>query len=157
MKQITNKDTSLLGENLTNTLLEAVLPEVLAPERRLALWARILDSVFKKKQLITVRSQEGEWVTVTPGVSTKLLHRSGTAHSFLVCLAPGAELPAHDHEAEEECLLLEGDAMLGGMHASPGDYQLAPKGTHHKPITTQRGALIFVRYGNPAKQNPTSQ
>ena len=139
-----------ITEGLVHTLLEAIEPQSLSPERALNLRARILNSVQQKPTLVTVRHQEGVWVTIAPGVSTKLLHRSATAHSFLVRLAPGAALPAHDHEGEEECLLLEGDATLGDIHATPGDYQLAPSGTRHKTITTQDGALIFVRYGRAA-------
>lgn len=140
-----------LTEGLVKTLLEAVEPQSLSAERALNLRARILGSVQQKPNFVTVRHQEGVWETVAPGVSTKLLHRSATAHSFLVRLAPGAALPAHDHQGEEECLLLEGDATLGDVHATPGDYQLAPSGSRHKTITTQDGALIFVRYGYAAK------
>lgn len=152
---MSNKQTTdePLTESLVNTLLEAVEPQYLRPERAVNLRARILDRVQRKPDFITVRHQEGVWVTIAPGVSTKLLHRSATAHSFLVRLAPGAAFPAHDHEGEEECLLLEGDATLGEIHATPGDYQVAMSGTRHKTITTQGGALIFVRYGRSAGEN----
>jgi quercetin dioxygenase-like cupin family protein len=37
-----------------------------------------------------------------------------------VALYPGASLPAHDHPADEECLVLEGEVMLGDIVGRAG-------------------------------------
>lgn len=162
------KISDLLGDELIKPLLDAVLPEPLSLERRLALRARIsdrrlavrsrmLNESHEKTKLITVRSVEGEWETIAPGVRRKLLHRSGVIQSYLFRLVPGAIIPAHNHDVDEECLLLEGDAALGGIDAVPGDYQIAPKGSRHEPISTRGGALLFVRYGNALERGNISQ
>lgn len=96
---------------------------------------------------ITVRESEGEWIELLDGVFKKPLAadaRDGT-ESYLLRLEPGAVLPAHGHEKTEECLVLEGDLIIGAARFGPGDYHAAPRGIAHLPVTSKTGAVVFIR------------
>lgn len=128
------------------TPLAATLPEV---EPRAAVWEAIeaaLDAA-SPPATVTVRKQEGEWRTLTPGVEIKLLlvDREAGFQSFLLRLAPGCLLPPHDHSSLEECLLLEGDMIIGDRHYAVGDYHAALPGSRHAPISSRNGGVVFLR------------
>ena len=86
--------------------------------------------------------------THTLGRDEAALQRCCSTQPFFpAAYAPGASLPAHDHPADEECLVLEGEVMLGDILGRAGDYHLAPKGLPHGTITSKTGALLFIRAG----------
>ena len=60
-------------------------------------------------------------------------------------MAPGATLPPREHITDEECLMLEGEVMVGDIRLSAGDYHFAQKGSQHGLATTQTGGLAFLR------------
>ncbi|MFZ1640521.1 MAG: cupin domain-containing protein [Candidatus Contendobacter sp.] len=128
------------------TPLAATLPEATP---RPALWEAIesaLDAAGPPAT-ITVRAQEGDWRTLAPGVAVKLLlvDQDAGFQSFLLRLAAGCQLPAHDHGALEECLLLEGDMLIGDRYYTVGDYHAALPGSRHAPLSTRNGGLVFLR------------
>ena len=95
----------------------------------------------------TVRADEGEWIRLLDGVFKKPLgtdRREGT-ESYLLRLEPGAMLPGHGHEKTEECLVLEGELIIGEARFGPGDYHAAPSGIAHLPVTSESGAVVFIR------------
>lgn len=94
---------------------------------------------------VTIRADEGEWRDLAPGVQAKYLWRGADAQSMLVRLHPGAEVAAHAHPFNEECLMLDGEAFFGDTLLRAGDYQLAPAGTEHRDVMTDVGALLYVR------------
>ena len=144
---------SIIPDELTNTLAEAIAP-VSPPEARAsALKSRVMARIRGKKSfdLMTVRAGEGEWVTLLPGVEKKILSEGseGRVQSYLLRLAPGSMLPPHEHITDEECLMLEGEAMIGDIYLSAGDYHIARKGSKHGFVTTKTGALAFLRAYEP--------
>ncbi|MDG4552999.1 MAG: cupin domain-containing protein [Candidatus Competibacter sp.] len=128
------------------TPLAATLPEATP---RAALWDAIEAALDADgpPATVTVREREGEWRTLTPGLEIKLLlvDRQAGFQSFLLRLAPGCQLPAHDHDALEECLLLEGDMLIGDRAYTAGDYHAALPGSRHDPISTRNGGVVFLR------------
>ena len=96
---------------------------------------------------MTVREHEGEWWTLAPGAEIKMLFvdRDAGCQSFLLRLAPGCQLPTHDHGALEECLLLEGDMLIGDRQYFKGDYHAALAGSRHASISSRNGGLVFIR------------
>jgi len=96
--------------------------------------------------MVLVRAGERRWRRFAPGVRWLPLHRDQGARrqSFLLRLAPGARLPAHDHTAAEECLLLEGDLRIGDVCCAPGDYVLAAAGSDHPDIVSDGGAVVYI-------------
>jgi anti-sigma factor ChrR (cupin superfamily) len=101
----------------------------------------------------TVHAGDGAWQACGPGLQMKVLHRSEDSQSYLLRLAPGAALPAHEHPIDEECLVLEGELLLEGIVAGAGAFHLAPRGAIHHPITTRTGALIFLRGAIPRPEH----
>ena len=82
------------------------------------------------------------------GISYRMLHADRARHQFtaLIRMAPGTVLRDHDHAAEhvpEECLVLEGELIVGDVVMRAGDYQRAAPGSHHVEQRTDTGALLY--------------
>lgn len=97
----------------------------------------------------TVFAGEGVWQSVAPGVEQKVVWRDGEVISRFIRLAPGSRVPAHAHEGEEECMMLAGDAFFGDLLLQAGEFHLAPAGSEHGEVTSDAGALLFVRGCTP--------
>ena len=96
-------------------------------------------------------SGEG-WIEMLPKAHAKLLYTDGEAESYMIRLEPGAWAPAHDHPADEECLVLEGTLWQGDVFLKAGDFHVARPGDRHGDLRTDTGALVFIRYGKPLAQ-----
>jgi anti-sigma factor ChrR (cupin superfamily) len=106
---------------------------------------RLFARLHESAGVATIRAGEGEWRSLAPGVSQKMLLAGGGGASFLLRLAPDAVLPAHEHAAYEECLVLEGDIGIGELWLRAGDYQVLVPGTHHGDARSHDGCLLFIR------------
>lgn len=93
---------------------------------------------------VTLRRDEGEWDARAPGVGERRLRDDGMHRSSLLRLEPGARLerPAG---ADDECLLVEGEAFLADRFMQAGDYLLAPAGAPGRAVHTDVGAVLFLR------------
>lgn len=94
---------------------------------------------------VTVPAGAGAWADFATGVRTKLLREDGGTRSFLVRLEPGGHVAGANRAADEECLVLEGEAFLGDALLRPGDYQRVPTGSRPAGVSSDCGALLFVR------------
>lgn len=96
---------------------------------------------------VTVRANEGEWVPLARGSEVKILlvDTQRRERSFLLRLAPGGHVPAHDHPTTEECMVLSGDMVIGDTVFYPGDFHAATAGVSHPPLTSRNGGVIFIR------------
>ncbi len=146
---MTRPDDDSTPESLLYAAMLATLTEVAPPA---ALRDRVLaqartDARFREG-LRTIRADEG-WISFAPGIDVKMLFRDEAAgtKSFLARLAPGVTMPAHDHGANEECIVLEGEITLGDITIRAGDYHLAKGGAHHGALSTRTGALLYLRAG----------
>lgn len=136
-------------------LVLAITPVELEPDHKDTLLTKVFEKIhadvkeISTPDFLTIRADEGVWTALTLLVEMKLLYidKSTESRSFLVRLQPNGSLPAHDHSTNEECMVLEGEVSLGGIQAKAGDYHLAPKGLRHGIISSQTGALLFVRTG----------
>lgn len=98
-------------------------------------------------EFLVVRGGEGEWVeTADAGVSVKLLFvdKERDTVTTLVRLQPGARITSHRHLGVEQCLVLEGDVLSGGLVLHAGDFNCAMKGSVHDEIYSERGALLLL-------------
>lgn len=146
------RDTDRLSADWAARLAMALQPVEPAPERAAHLRARILDQVradATPDPHTTLRAKEGRWHTLGPGIDIKLLRREAGSVSYLLRMAAGMRIPAHDHADDEECLVLEGDIWLGKTHAFAGDYHLARRGIPHGELHTETGCLLFLRGPKP--------
>jgi quercetin dioxygenase-like cupin family protein len=99
---------------------------------------------------LTIDADQGDWQPFLPGVSLKVLHEQDGVLSYLLRLAPGAELPPHRHPVDEECLVLEGRLRVGTqVEIGPGGYHLAHGGALHATIGSVTGATVFLRGAIP--------
>ena len=95
----------------------------------------------------TRRAGTGVWTEMGPGVSFTVLFEDAVAkrRSILVRALPGSIYDSHFHdEGHEECLVLDGDLVMGDLKLMPGDFQLAAKGSAHPPATTVSGCLLYL-------------
>jgi len=109
--------------------------------------ARLMERIGSKptpQEAVLVRAGEDGWVqTPVPGVQTKSLYGKKT---LLVRMAPKTTLPEHDHNAAEQCLVLEGSVTCDGVTAYAGDYTYIPAGTHHNALYSEEGCLLLIAY-----------
>lgn len=82
---------------------------------------------------------------VQPDISwTPLSYEAGRERgSYLMRLLPGAATIPHEHEAREEYLILEGEAIEhDGTVLSPGDWIVYEPGSYHG-TRTETGCLLL--------------
>ena len=108
---------------------------------------KVLERIRKPaSDFLTLRVDAG-WKPLAPALEVKLLtydERSDTK-SFLMRAQAGARIPEHRHQGYEECLVLEGEIIIGDMVLRAGDFHGAQSDTHHPSIRTDIGALVYVR------------
>jgi len=112
-----------------------------------SLWRELLGGILPLAgpQGTTVRGSGGGWREIAAGVAVRELWEEGGRCSRYYRVQPGARLPGHGHREDEECMVLEGEVHLGDILLLAGDYQVAPAGSRHQELTTEAGALLFVR------------
>jgi len=111
---------------------------------------RLVNRIRASKGLTTIQANEGEWTSFSPRVKIKVLHRDVDTQSYLLRLEPGAVVLPHVHGQDEECMVLEGEVRIGDLVVRAGAYHLAPRGVAHEPISSEHGALLFLRGAIPA-------
>ncbi|WP_088283604.1 cupin domain-containing protein [Ideonella sp. A 288] len=89
------------------------------------------------------------WSSYLEGVDAAVLHAQGDVASMLVRIAPGAAVPDHGHDLDEDCFMLEGEMFLGDILMRGGDYQLAPQGCRHVGIASDFGGLFYFHGAIP--------
>ncbi len=95
-------------------------------------------------------AQTQDWVEIYPGVcSLTLCSAANTPRiSRYLRLQHGATYPAHPHQQDEECMVLQGEAFFGDTLLRAGEYQFAAAGSQHGEIFTDVGCLLFMRGEN---------
>lgn len=130
-------------QQMAESVVLAATPFEPSPDLESRLLARI-GAAPKSPAPKIVRTGEGKWRQVAPGVTMRYLHEDRT---MLVRMQPGANLPAHPHAAEEQCLVLEGTIEDSeGNSVSAGDFVVMPKGSTHPSLSSREGALFLVAY-----------
>jgi anti-sigma factor ChrR (cupin superfamily) len=106
-----------------------------------------LDARLRLQQVSrTLRAEDGDWITVSPGMRVKILHRNMELRrqTVLLDIEPGAVYPAHDHPQDEEIYMISGDLSIGGEELKPGDFHVSPAGSRHSASTTRAGCRCIV-------------
>jgi quercetin dioxygenase-like cupin family protein len=95
----------------------------------------------------TVRGQDAGWIRIGPLSEIRIVRRDWQTNnqSVLVRLAAGAEIAAHGHTQEEECVVLEGEVMIGEHVFRAGDVHIARPGATHAGLRTRTGCLLYIR------------
>lgn len=134
---------------LLEALVEALAAPQLGDSGRRSLRERVLAAAMKAAPPLTetVRGPELTWQPAWEGVWLKVLRRDTSLdlQVTLLRMAPGGRIPGHAHVKEEECMVLEGEVLIGAHHLRQGDFHLAHAGARHPDITSPKGALLLVR------------
>lgn len=93
----------------------------------------------------TVRDATAPWDDFAPGIRRRTLWSDGIEAAYLVRAQAGAQVPAHGHRIDEECLMLDGDLYLGDVLLRGGDWQLAPVGAPHGLHVADSALTLWVR------------
>lgn len=125
--------------------LGAAIPEVQPPP---AVKDRLLAQIGSGSPGLTIRRRTDDRFTPTrfPGVAVRLLNLDRERRQFtaLMKVEPGGRIPEHAHDGPEECLVLEGELLVGDIRLRAGDYQRVEPGTDHREQWTDTGALLFL-------------
>lgn len=91
-------------------------------------------------------SHEKEWKPLPfEGSYIKTLYKFEMGGStVLIKMDPGSSIPLHNHLADEEVYVLEGEVRIGEYSLVKGDYLFTPSGTIHDPFTKE-GCILFAR------------
>lgn len=136
----------VLPPDIEEALAAAVVPLEPPPARAAAMRARLLEALRPApSRFLTVRAADGAWIPIAPKIAVRMLDDDGAMQAFLLRLDPGGRLPAHEHAEEESCLVLEGSVRIGAMQVHAGDYHVAPAGSSHGEMSSDGGALLFLR------------
>lgn len=155
---MTNNETpdsvSVLDETICYHLDAAIKPVELTTQKKEAMRMRILDQINANEKpqldlLLTIRQDEGNWIKIAPKMDKKLLFvdLEKMTESYLLRLEPGVEVPAHQHQHDEFCLVLEGSVNFEHIQLNAGDYHVAHKGSTHGIATSNSGALLYLQSG----------
>lgn len=128
-------------------LAEAVEPVAPPAGLRARLMAKIADKAAAAGTLAEVRAHEGEWLPLgPPGVDRKMLFRDPATgqKTFLLRLAPGAELPTHQHKTPEQCMVMEGDLGWEGDTYHAGDFVVVAADGDHASVRSENGAIVLI-------------
>jgi quercetin dioxygenase-like cupin family protein len=142
----------VLDTTTLETLALGVTPIEPSSSVKSALRERILARAASQvstspKTHLTVPLSDEDWHDVAPLIKIKTLFESEDGKGVLFRFEPGARLPAHEHDTDEECVVLEGELRIGAATVRAGDFHLARKGIPHGPLTSPTGALFYIRTG----------
>ncbi|OAI09544.1 hypothetical protein A1353_04340 [Methylomonas methanica] len=145
-----NKANDPEQDQLNQLLLDSLSPIELSTGRhdmlKQGLLARAAQSVANQAGVLTVRAKDGIWETLKTGIRVKQLWNGDRqGNSVLVEFAPGASLVPHRHNCLEEGIVLRGDLHMGDLRLGPLDYHASPAGSRHGGISSQHGALAYLR------------
>lgn len=94
----------------------------------------------------TIAMSDGVWEDIAPGIERKIVYvnRVEGVQSYFVRMQAGATLQEHEHDADEQCVILQGQLEIGGEIFEAGTYHLARRGIPHVPITAHSDAIFFI-------------
>lgn len=102
------------------------------------------------RQRVVMNTRALPWAAAdTPGLQRLLLERTAgeLPHAtYLVRYAPGTRYPHHDHDLDEELLVLEGELADEAGRYAAGTYVLNPRGSAHAPHSAG-GCTLLVKLG----------
>jgi hypothetical protein len=147
--------THALDPDIMFAIDHAPAPEIAPDETINRVRSKVLSNIAEDAVIAhtTVHAHEHTWQPFLDRIEFKLLNHVEGVASYLLRLQPGALLPAHRHPIDEECVVLEGELRIGErLVLKAGGFHLARKELPHADITTDHGALIFLRGAMPSRK-----
>ncbi len=99
-----------------------------------------------------VNTADVPWVERRPGIFWKLLWEDpdGLHKAILMRYEPGATIPRHRHEGDEQIFVLEGSVADDTGVCTAGNYARRPPGCVHT-VTSATGALLLAVTSGPTQ------
>lgn len=83
------------------------------------------------------------------GVSSSVIWGENRTGSDFIAFKAGARFPLHDHEGQEEIVMLSGKIRFGGIVVSAGDYLKAGPGDVHDAEALEDSVFFIAHVGGP--------
>jgi anti-sigma factor ChrR (cupin superfamily) len=64
--------------------------------------------------------------------------------TFVLDLAPGSLLPAHDHHGAEDSYVVSGSCRIGAVDLYAGDFHHVDAGAHHGDVVSETGCVLLL-------------
>ncbi|RUP00363.1 cupin domain-containing protein [Hyphomicrobium sp.] len=130
-------------------LATLISPAEPPPDLFAGIETRIAEADAALTGTLTLRADAYDWRPLSDGVETALLWRNEKANrqSSLIRMKPGARYQSHDHDDDEECLVIQGDLKFGDLLLKAGDFHFAPKGRTHPSAFSPSGCLLYITAG----------
>ena len=146
-----NTAAAVLDQDIVEALALGVAEVNPPAERKSAMRARILAraraTLPSADSHLTVHASADGWVKVFPLVQMRTLFESQQGRGMLFRMKAGGRLPPHEHDTDEDCVVLEGELSIGNVTVRAGDFHLARAGIPHDELTSATGALFYIRTG----------
>ena len=123
---------------------ETTPPETPPPH----LWTAIKARIGTMSANQARRRTEGVWMSIAPGVTMRLLYVDpvyGT-RSAIMRMQSGSAVPAHEHDALEECFVIDGSIHIADAEYGSGDHVLGQRGSPHPTIVSTSGATLLLHW-----------
>ncbi|MGL4231354.1 MAG: cupin domain-containing protein [Casimicrobium sp.] len=149
-------DRAALDDDIVHALAAAHAPDIASQRLVNRVRSRVMRTIAEQSiaQHSTIHAHENTWQTFLDKIEFKLLNHVDGVASYLLRMQPGAVLPAHRHPIDEECVVLEGELRIGDqLILKAGGFHLAKKDIPHADISTDTGALIFLRGAMPTAED----
>jgi quercetin dioxygenase-like cupin family protein len=146
------RDAARLDDDIVDAMAAAHAPEIASQRLVHRVRSRVMRQIAETslQAHATVHAHENTWQAFLDKIEFKLLNHVDGVASYLLRMQPGAVLPAHHHAIDEECIVLEGELRIGEqLVLKAGGFHLARKDVPHADITTDVGALVFLRGAMP--------
>jgi anti-sigma factor ChrR (cupin superfamily) len=145
------KTPPVLDPQLVTAITAAQSAHGVEPHLAQRIKSKLMARIATENSHLTVQPDEAHWRPFASGIQIKVLHHDAAKGvlSYYLRLAAGAQLPAHQHPMDEECVVLEGELVIGDLHVPAGGFHMARRGVAHAPIRAPRGATIFLRGAVP--------
>lgn len=134
----------------TLAALSEAVPVEAVPEK---IWKNIekrlgSDNTILPQGIEAVDRDKGDWWRLAEGVHVKSLYidEEEDTESFLLRIQSGYVVEQHAHEGfADECIVVEGDILVGDVKFRAGDFHVAKSGSVHPPLSSEGGGILFVR------------
>jgi quercetin dioxygenase-like cupin family protein len=140
---------SVLDADTAIAIASSIRPVEITARARDSMRERILRRVTRTAPVgtRTLRSDEGLWIQLVPGVRKKIVDADPVTGSqtYFIEMSSGSEIPAHFHTHDEHCLILEGEAWVDDHVLRRGDWHVAKAGTLHGVLSSRTGCLLLIR------------
>lgn len=91
------------------------------------------------------RAADAEWLPYVPGVVRRILWCHQGQVAFIARASAGAVFPPHQHDHDEQCLMLAGELYASDILLRAGEFQLAQAGAAHGIVEVGSAALAYLR------------